>query len=615
MGLNDEFKMTNDEMSEAIVALGFVIRHLAVPAGVIRHFSHWGGDQRETFMPKYHRAPWLLLAFFLGAAQADADQALRAARGFYEAGQWHRAATAFDRVAEDGRQAKATRQTARLYAGEALMQLGAYDDALKRYQRVGPSELSDRLAAQTQFRLGEAAWLSGDAKAAAGLLEAYVEKYPHGPSIAYAKKHLVTIRTRQSAQQDFALLDEAVGWERDGRHDVALAAYDQILKQPLSGLLRAEALRRAAKLHARLAQSGESLSLYRVFLEEYPSSPRVAEVMLAVARLYDQLDQSTQAADQFRGVCLKFPQSAQAADAAYWLVRHFSDKKEVADAPGHVKQALRYADELLAREQLANDRPQLWGQTLCLKSQLLAAQGKWHQVDALVESERAQLSEGPLSVGPLRAKLDFWAAEAAFRLRQYDLARDRFADLQPLVAGINEPWVGMVPLRRAQLAARQQRWGEVLKILDQFQREMPEFELDYEVDYLRGRALAGRGEMTAARRFYAQVLTCEAAQGSEAAVMAQWMIGETYFHQRDYPRARAEYKTVMQQASLPEWRSRAALQAGKCWELENEWAKAEQVYLAALQDWPDSDSDNEIETRLRWAQRQSTELQQPTLRR
>ncbi len=551
-------------------------------------------------MSNSSRQFWILfalLAVTLSGRRATADNTFAQATQLYQASQWQQAAAIFDRLAQDPQQTEATRFSAHLYAGESLVQLGKYTEAGRHYQFVLQHAPPAPLAAQALFRLGESAWLSGENEQAAKLLQSYTEKHPLGDSISFAQTYLQQMHERQTSRANFEVLDEAVGWERDGRHDAALAAYRKLLQQHTSrDQGRAETLRRAAKLHDRLAQSREAMNLYQQFLVEFPHSKRTVEVLLATAWLNDRLDQPTQAAEQFRGVCKKFPQSAQAGEAAYWLARYHADKQGNQE---DFEQAMQYVDRLLSREAISSEYTQLWGNALCLKCQLFSAKGNWHQIEELTESSRGRLDECLL-----KTKLDFWAAEAAFRQKEYGAARKRFDDLQPKTIGVEQPWAAMIPLRRAQLAARRQLWGKVLKILDQLERDHPDFELEYEVDYLRGRAMAGRGEMTAARKFYRRVLDNQAATKSEAATMAGWMTGETYFHQRDYDRARSAYQTVMEQTSLPQWQSRAALQAGKCWELEDDWDKAAEMYSMALNRWPDSASDEQLESRLRWAQGQ-----------
>ena len=409
------------------------------------------------------------------------------------------------------------------------------------------------------------------------------------------QKYLRQIGQRESLEASFELLDEAVGLERVGRLDEALLAYGRILKtSQQASQVRAETLRRSALLHQRLAQPREAIELFRTYLSEAPHSERGAEVMQAIAWNHVRLDQTTQASEQFQAVLSKFPQSPQAAEAAYWLAQKLAEVS-------NTEQSLSLLGRVFQRRELARERPELFGQALCLQCQLLSDQDQWPAVEALVEANKEFVTDATQ-----RAKLAYWSAEAAFRARDYNTARERFNKLKPKTIGIERSWTAMVPLRQAQLAARRQQWREVLSILDQMERDFPEFELNYEVGYLRGRALAGLGNMTAARKFYRQVLDNKQANETEAAIMAGWMIGETYFHQRDYPRARQAYQLVMEKQSFPEWQSRAALQAGKCWELEQHWNEAAEVYATALERWPQSISGQQLKSRLRWAQNQST---------
>lgn len=546
-------------------------------------------------MSNRYRSLLILSALAVGWCsheQATANDSFAKASQLYQAGDWLAAADAFAQVAADDQRDVSRRQTAHLYAGECLVQLGRYAEARQRYELVRHQTDSPQLASQALFRLGEVSWLAGDASEAQRLLQRYVETYPDGSSISHAQEYLQQIRQRVSMQDDFAGLDQAVSHERAGRFDAAVAAYAKLLDKPSeSPPVRAETLRRAALLHERLAQSQQAISLYRQYLEENPHSKRTAEAMLAIAWNHERLDQTAQALDQFQAVYAKFPQTTQADVAAYWLAQKSAEEN-------HSDQALRYLESLLTQE--ANK--DLRGKAVCLKCQLLSQQDAWPQIETLAANQQERLSEGPA-----KTRLEFWAAEAAFRQRKYDRARELFRAVQPKTVGIDEAWTAMIPLRRAQLAARRQQWSEVLKILDRMQREHPDFQLDYEIDYLRGRALAGRGEMTAARKFYRRVIENPQATDTEAVSMAGWMIGETFFHQRDYPRARAAYEAVMDSSSYPQWQSRAALQTGKCWELEEHWDEATRVYSTALQRWPKSFSQPQLESRLRWAEKQETE--------
>lgn len=390
------------------------------------------------------------------------------------------------------------------------------------------------------------------------------------------------------------LLDEAVGLERDGRYDAALATYHELIESAKSSSYRSQALRRAAQLHDRLHQRREARLLYEQFLSEFPTSPHAAESMAALAGILELANETSAARSFRRELVAKFPQGAQAPEAAYWLALTAADEKDSTSADRYVVWLL---DELETRESPTLRQQQLWARTVCLQCQLAAADKRWQTVEDAATHALPRLAQGAD-----RVRVEFWLAEAEFRTGQLDEARARFEQLEDRTIGIEEPWVAIVTLRRAQLTARRQQWTEVLKLVERIDREHPDFPLRQEVDYLRGRALAGRGEMNAAREAYARVLDNKSNGDAETVAMAQWMIGETFFHQSDYGRARAAYLAVIKRQPSADWQARAALQAGKCWELENRWDEAQAMYQQALERWPGTEPQAQLQARLKWAE-------------
>jgi TolA-binding protein len=298
----------------------------------------------------------------------------------------------------------------------------------------------------------------------------------------------------------------------------------------------------------------------------------------------------------------KFPQSSQAVEASYWLAVAAADEMKSDEAQWQVDWLLGRLNP--ATRSLSDSEKRIFGQVLCLQCQLLGAAGKWQEIATSLDGQK-----WPSGRDAVDARLNFWRAEAALRLGNHSEARERFDDLAGKTVGINESWVPMVTLRRAQLAARREEWQDVLNLVDELDERYPEFELAYECDYLRGRALAGRGKMSAARIAYEHVLENDWAAGTETAAMAQWMIGESYFHQRNYELARAAYERVIERHHFPEWQARAALQAGKCAELDDNWEAATKYYADAAERWHDSKSARELNARLRWVQEQVVQRQ------
>ncbi len=393
--------------------------------------------------------------------------------------------------------------------------------------------------------------------------------------------------------------EEAVGLERDGYFDAALAAYAEYRATAGATSLHAEALWRTARLHDRLSQKTEAAVVFTQLLADFPLFDRSADALLSLARLEADLGQHVLATNRHKEVLEKFPQSPQADEAAYWLALAAADGKDSKSAKVYVDSLLNSWDP--AEEIVSERHKSLRAQAVCLKCQLEAEVDRWEEISHLLGTFTWKSETGLTT-----ARLAYWDAEADFRLKKYSAAREKFENIQLLIVGTAEPWHPMVPLRRAQLASRLQQWKLVLEIISEIEDSYPEFELAYEADYLRGRALAGLGQMSEARRAYQEVLQNELTNGLETAAMAEWMIGETYFHQHDYENAQGVYQQVMLDHRFPEWQAKAALQAGKCAELAGHWQEAVELYQQALKSWQGTGVAGNLARRLEWAQRQAT---------
>ena len=97
-----------------------------------------------------------------------------------------------------------------------------------------------------------------------------------------------------------------------------------------------------------------------------------------------------------------------------------------------------------------------------------------------------------------------------------------------------------------------------------------------DVDYARGRALQGLARFDDARAAYQAVI--EARKGGDLAARAQLMIGETYFHQKNYHEAIREFLKVDYLYDAPSWQAAALLEAGKVHERLDQWADAAETY-------------------------------------
>ena len=99
------------------------------------------------------------------------------------------------------------------------------------------------------------------------------------------------------------------------------------------------------------------------------------------------------------------------------------------------------------------------------------------------------------------------------------------------------------------------------------------------------------------RSFYNDVLRSPNARRTETAAMAQWMIGESYFHQRNFAEAIRAYMKVDILYPHRKWKAAALLQAAKCFELTNEVQQANTLYSRIIVDYSDTPFARQAETR------------------
>jgi TolA-binding protein len=163
----------------------------------------------------------------------------------------------------------------------------------------------------------------------------------------------------------------------------------------------------------------------------------------------------------------------------------------------------------------------------------------------------------------------------------------------------------LIPLRRAQVLAQRGAWDAAYELAAGIAAAYPDFSQQYEVDYLLGRALAARGEFDEARSAYLRVVRSAGGAKTETAAMAQWMIGEAYFHQRRYREAIREYLRVDVLYAYPEWQAAALLQAGKAHEALGDWKQATTLYAQLIEKHRDSSFAEEAGRRLRAVQEQA----------
>ncbi len=342
-------------------------------------------------------------------------------------------------------------------------------------------------------------------------------------------------------------------------------------------------------------------------------SPNLANrdtVLYQQAWLYLDMNQPVEADRRFAELVRRYQASPLWADSVFRLARNAAARQEVDRAQQWIDELLfgvaRHPALLAARPEAAQgntvgaavDATQIVCHALYLQGKLAVDTRRWL---AALRSYHRIVEEFPES--ELAEAAAFWSAEACFQLSQLEQADAMFAELARSSVDPPRERQAMICLRRAQIAAHRQQWGTALAEAQVIEGRYPGFSLQFEVDYLVGRCLSTEARFSMARQAFRQVTSSPAAQRTETAAMAQWMIGETYFHQSNYDAAIRAYDQVVQRYKFPQWRAAALLQAAKCHELNGQPLVAAEVYAKVRRHYPRTTYAAAADQRLRVANR------------
>ena len=375
--------------------------------------------------------------------------------------------------------------------------------------------------------------------------------------------------------------------ENAHQFDASLAAYRLVIADYSDSPESSVALFEAGRLHDRLGQDREAQDLLQQLLTRTPEIEQLDAVLYQLAWVLTDLGKAAESDAMFERLVSEYPASKYWADTTYRLA-------ERAFHQGDLDATNSYVGQLLE----ADLEPRLLAHTLYLHGQLAAQQGNWDEVAAPMKRLIDAFPQSELFL-PAR----YWVAEAAFRQTQYEESAELFTTLGEDMGDLNATWAPMVSLRRAQCLAHQEQWSEALEIAKQIGERFPDFRQLYEAEYVIGRCLSMQARFSAAREAFTRVVRSTTGGRTETAAMAQWMIGESYFHQKDYHAAVRAYHRVVSLYAYPQWQAASLLQAGKCHEQSGDWREAVKLYTQLLRDYPETSHAADASQRLRVAQR------------
>jgi TolA-binding protein len=301
-------------------------------------------------------------------------------------------------------------------------------------------------------------------------------------------------------------------------------------------------------------------------------SPKLEPKLLAEARyMAGVCAQETNNPDDaiafLRRVVAEHPQSEFFIDAGQRAARLLASRKQPVQADEIYRRLVEGAQNSPLRPKLVYDRAALaleHGQTD------LAVQGFTELVDRHSTSELA--ADALAKLGDLL--MDQGRTEEA---------RVRFEQLLNRSDGQKFEMLARLRIAQADLLAKrwQQAHDEAAKLLERAKDPS----IRDEALFVLGRARQQQARFDEARQYYARAI---GDKKTELAAKAQFMTGETYFHEHRFDDAIKAFLKVDVLYSYPSWQAAALFEIGKCYERKNDPVRARSEYRRLLDRFPDS---------------------------
>jgi len=484
---------------------------------------------------------------------------------------------------------------------DALLQCDRLDEALRAHAEMPDWAWPDPEFAAATHRLAEAAFVAGKNDQAIHLFGVLVQD---GQAPEWASKGWLGLGWAQFRDRRAAAAEEAFGQllerypdsplagegalmraqalEQLDRDDDALEAYLTVAARRGDSEHAAPAMIEAARLLEKLDRKAEVIPLLRRLIREHPDFEQLDAALYELAWQLDEQGQAGESERLFERISDQFPQGVYWADTTYRLA-------ERASRAGQHDRAKHFAERLI--EAKCDDEIQM--RALYLRGQLAASTHRWEEVAAPLTALLEQFPDSPL-----RANAACWIAESLYQQKDYVTAAARFEELEHAPLTENDAWNAMIPLRRAQILAEQEKWQEAHDLVSRIEERFPTFARQYEADYLLGLCLAKQDKPVEALQRLERVIRSPDGGRTETAAKAQWMIGNIYAAGGELELALKAYYRVESLYDYPPWRAAALVQAGNCHQRRNEHADAARVWSQVVASFAETPHAREAAQRL-----------------
>ena len=420
------------------------------------------------------------------------------------------------------------------------------------------------------------------------------------PKEAAASFAAFLIATPEDPLAPEAALAQGRALEAAKEKEAALAAYTSAVeKYP-----KAEPTMLAALARARLLVDAkrplEAAEAYGRFVVDHPDyKPKEASALgfdaILAAWGWALIDgeRAAEGDKVFTRLLNEFPESPLAADARFNLA-------ESANQSGNHDEVVRLLSPLVAEGTKA--APRLVQSGLYRLGRTQAEKKDWSSAAKTLDRLLAEYPETTF-----RREARLLRAEVALEAGDVKASEALLTALGTEAAEPGDPagFGRAVKRRRIHVLFALKKWNEVIQEADALRAEAADDPSTSEADFLRGRALMTLARFEEARAGFQRVI--DARKGGEFVARSQFMIGETYFHQKDYHEAIRNFLKVDILYDAPTWQASALLETGKAYEQLDQWADAAETYERLRAKFADDPSAKLAEARLEEARKHIAE--------
>ena len=443
------------------------------------------------------------------------------------------------------------------------------------FQQLAQAKSADDTEVSALVGLGWSQFHAGDVATAATTFADLVDRFPNSEPAAEAA------------------FTAGQALEKQNKVEAALEMYLRVVNDYANAPQAENALLRAARASDLLDHNQAALTMYDKLLSTYADSEFRDDALYQSAWVAQEEGQAAESAARF----LRLHQEHR--DSRYWPDATYRLATDAHRAAKH-DDTRRLLDDLIASDPPAAHSGNM---LFTCEDKNAVASGNWDQLKTPLTR---LVTTFPAS--RLRLPAEYWLAETQYQQESFAEATKQFDDLARKIGGVEGNWPAMVPLRRAQLMAHEKKWTEAAQLAGAIVKTYPDFKQTYEVHYLLGRCHFANAKFNEAREQFAQAIAATGGRKLETAAMAQWMIGESFFHQKNYETAIREYYRVEALYGFARWQcGRVCCRQASVTKHLGRFREAVAAYDRVVDDYPETNFTAEA-ARRRVVARQRAEL-------